>query len=135
MEEKRLSPEEVAGIISTKEVLEKIGQGRLINVKSLCECPGISRKRAYEYHREREKRAREEQGFREPSARSQERERELTALKKRLDRLEIENGALKIAQMAVEDLKKRDFRPDWGAYQSYGGKLSQGKGTNGSCPG
>jgi hypothetical protein len=108
MEEKRLSPEEVAGIISTKEVLEKIGQGSLINVKSLCECLGISRKTAYEYyHKEREKRGKEEQGFRELSARSQEKERELTALKKRLDWLEIENGALKIAQMAVEDLKKR----------------------------
>jgi hypothetical protein len=33
----------------------------------------------------------------------------LEALKKRLNWLEIENGALKIAQMAVEDLKKKGF--------------------------
>lgn len=110
MAEKRLSPEEIAGIITIKETLEKIGQGSLINVTALCETLGISRKTAYKYyHQEREKRAKEEQRLRELSAQSQENKAELEALKKRLSWLEIENGALKIAQMAVEDLKKKGF--------------------------
>ena len=110
MGEKRLSPEEIAGIIATKDALEKIGQGSLINVKALCETLGLSRKTAYEYyHKEREKRTQEDQRLRELTTQSQENKAELGALKKRLNWLEIENGALKIAQMAVEDLKKRGF--------------------------
>jgi transposase-like protein len=110
MEQKRLSPEEIAGIIAIKETLEKIGQGSLINVKALCKTLGISRKTAYKYyHQAREKRAEEEQRLKELSSRSQENAVELEALKNRLSWLEIENGALKIAQMAVEDLKKKGF--------------------------
>lgn len=110
MEEKKLSPGEIAGIIAIKEVLEKIGQGSLINVKALCESLGISRKTAYEYHhKEKEKRAEEEQKLKELCTQAQKCESEVAALKQRLHRLEIENGALKIAQMAVEDLKKKGF--------------------------
>lgn len=110
MGEKRLSPEEIAWIIAAKEALEKIGQGSLINVKALCETLGISRKTAYKYyHKEREKRAKEDQKLRGLSLHSQENEAELEALKKRLSWLEIENEGLKIAKMAVEDLKKRGF--------------------------
>lgn len=108
--EKKLSAGEIAGIIATKEALEKIDQGSLINVKALCESLGISRKTAYEYyHKERQRRAEEEQRLKELSTQFSERESEVAALKQRLHRLEIENGALKIAQMAVEDLKKRGF--------------------------
>lgn len=108
--EKKLSAGEIAGIIATKEALEKIDQGSLINVKALCESLGISRKTAYEYyHKERQRRAEEEQRLKELSTQFSERESEVAALKQRLHRLEIENGGLKIAQMAVEDLKKRGF--------------------------
>lgn len=110
MGEKRLSSEEIAGILATKEALEKIGQGSLINVKALCETLGISRKTAYEYyHKERERRVKEEQRLKELSVQSQGNAAGMEALKKRLNWLEIENGALKIAQMAVEDLKKKGF--------------------------
>lgn len=110
MGEKRLSPEEIAGIIAIKETLEKIGQGSLINVKALCESVGISRKTAYKYyHQEREKRAKEEQRLKELSSQSQGNKADLEALKKRLNWLEIENEGLKIAKMAVEDLKKKGF--------------------------
>ena len=110
MGEKRLSPEEIGSIMSAKEALKKIGQGRLINVKALCNSQGISRKSAYGYyHKCRQKRLREEQRLRELSERSQGNKAELEALKQRLRWLETENGALKIARMAVEDLKKKGF--------------------------
>ena len=110
MEERKLSAGEIAGIIATKEALEKIGKGSLINVKALCESLGISRKTAYEYyHKERERRAEEEQRLRELITQAEKHESEFSALLERLKRLEIENGALRIAQMAVEDLKKKGF--------------------------
>jgi transposase-like protein len=110
MVEKKLSPDEIAGIISTKEALEKIGQASLINVKALCESLGISRKTAYKYyHQEREKRAKEEPRLKELSSQSGGNKAELEALKKRLNWLEIENEGLKIARMMVEDLKKKGF--------------------------
>lgn len=110
MGERKLSAGEIAGIIATKEALEKIGQGSLINVKALCESLGISRKTAYEYyHKERQRRAEEEQRLKELITEAQRHESEFSALLGRLKRLEIENGALRIAQMAVEDLKKKGF--------------------------
>ncbi len=63
---KRLSPEEMAGIIATKEALEKIGHGSLINVKALCEYMGISHKATYRYyHREEANKAKERQRLKE----------------------------------------------------------------------
>lgn len=110
MNEKKLGPEEIAGIIATKEALEKIGQGGLINVKGLCETLGISRKTAYEYyHKEKEKSAGKEEKLKEISAQFQANKEEMGALKKRLAWLEIENEGLKIAKMAVDDLKKKGY--------------------------
>ena len=110
MTEKRLSAEEIGGIIATKEALKKVGKGRLVNVKALCKYLGISRKSAYEYyHKDREKRLQEEQRLRDLGERSEGNKAELEALKKRVRSLEIENGVLKIARMAVEDLKKKGY--------------------------
>ena len=110
MTEKKLSPEEIAGIIGSKEALEKIGQGSLINVKALCETLEISRKTAYEYyHKEKEKSASEQEKLKELSAQSKATKEEMEALKKRLAWLEIVNEGLNISKMAVEDLKKKGY--------------------------
>lgn len=110
MKDEKLNSEEIAGIIATKKALEKLGQGSLINIKALCKSLNISRKTAYEYyHKERKKRAKEEQSLKALIGQSQGDKTELNALKKRLNWMEIENGALKIAQMAVEDLKKKGY--------------------------
>lgn len=110
MKEKKLSPEEIAGIIAAKEALEKIGRASLINVTAFCETLGISRKTAYEYyHKEKEKSASEQEKLKELSAQSKANKEEMEALKKRLAWLEIVNEGLNIAKMAVEDLKKKGY--------------------------
>ena len=110
MTEKKLSPEEIAGIIGSKEALEKIGQGSLINVKALCETLEISRKTAYEYyHKEKEKSASEQEKLKELSAQSKATKEEMEALKKRLAWVEGVNEGLNISKMAVEDLKKKGY--------------------------
>lgn len=130
MTEKKLSPQEIAGIIATKEALEKIGRRSLINVKALCESLGISRKTAYEYyHKEREKRAADEAKLKELKAQSKADKEEMEALKERVNWLEIVNEGLNISKMAVEDLKKRGIRADRGRDQGRGGKILKEKGS------
>ncbi len=110
MNEKKLSPEEIAGIIAAKEALEKIGKASLINVTAFCETLVISRKTAYEYyHKEKEKSASEQDKLKELRAQSKANKEEMEVLKKRLNWLEIVNEGLNISKMAVEDLKKKGY--------------------------
>lgn len=110
MEEKKLSPKEIARIIAAKEALEKIGKGSLINVTDFCETVGISRKTAYEYyHKEKEKSAKDAEKLKELSAQYQADKEEMEVLKKRLEWLEIVNEGLNITKKAVEDLKKKGY--------------------------
>ena len=43
----KLNKEEIATIIRCKEILKKIGHGRDLNIKEICEDIGVSRKSAY----------------------------------------------------------------------------------------
>ena len=100
----KVDKEEIATIIRCKEILKKIGHGRDLNIKRICEEIGISRKSAYGYDENQSKKAVDSKQI-GLSIKDIQQENQL--LKQRLSAVELENEGLRIAKMAVDDLKKR----------------------------
>jgi hypothetical protein len=89
-----LSPQEVAVLIRARQILKTKGFKKDADVKSICEAAGISRKTGYQWARGLESPAGQEHAPLEDLIRLK---AEYEDLKKRCERLEIENEGHKLA--------------------------------------
>ena len=90
----RFSPQEVALLIRARQILKAKGLSKDVDVKSICEASGVSRKTGYEWAKSLELSGRQDTALVEEMARLK---AEHEDLKKRYDHLHWENEGRKLA--------------------------------------
>jgi len=104
MKARKLSNKEIGAILKCKDILSKIGCESSLNIKELTNIIGVSRKSAYEYKKENEETASTVAVISHENVVEENR-----ILKEHVKRIELENQGLRIAKMAVEELKKKGY--------------------------
>ncbi len=100
-----LDKSEIAIVVRSKKLLCRLGLGRDLNIRKICEKLGISRKTAYDYYNK----FGEKEVVGESVSLSRELQEEVKVLKARLNEVELENKGLRIAKQIVEEFKKKDM--------------------------